>query len=286
MDQDEDDFDRALKFERQGAIDKLNPMFGEWSQRFDIVPVPYGDGGAKRAALREAMQACLDNRFHFSAEVALEIVLHLDVETVLETSETADLDNYAKAILDGLKGPDGVLLDDTQVQALTISWLDSYGRDKARFEVAIKGSPDDFLLKPVEFYEMPDKLWYPHPRNMWTDGTVDPQSDVQHYAGLRITEIMSGVKKAARHRFRTSGMTQLRAYQHSKYISSTERGFHKSRVDTGFPMHSLREWKASAEEWRKSHPQEMDEIDQILTGMREAFDPVVDLLSGRRPDGG
>jgi hypothetical protein len=55
----------------------------------------------------------------------------------LETSDTADLDNYAKSILDGLKGPDGILLDDTQVQTLIISYIDNYEREGPFFDVSI-----------------------------------------------------------------------------------------------------------------------------------------------------
>ena len=57
----------------------------------------------------------------YSHEVQLEVTLHLDVQTTLETSDTADLDNYAKAILDRLKGPRCIMFDDTQVQALGIT---------------------------------------------------------------------------------------------------------------------------------------------------------------------
>lgn len=143
------DPEAAFDYEAKGARAGLNPMFGDWQKRFDFAPVSYAAGGAKCAAFRDAIQQTLDNRFFYSSEVRLDIVLHLDVQTVLETDETADVDNYAKAILDGLKGPRGILFDDTQVQALSIYWLDSYGRDKSYFTISISGSPDDFMLKPV-----------------------------------------------------------------------------------------------------------------------------------------
>jgi hypothetical protein len=136
----------ALSMERAGSDARLNPMFGEWQHAFPFAPVPYGDGGAKRAAFRSAIQAQLQNRWIYSHEIQLEIMLNLDVQTVLETSETADLDNYAKAILDGLKGPQGIMFDDTQVQSLAISWLDTY--DVPSFAVSVRAPPDDFLLKP------------------------------------------------------------------------------------------------------------------------------------------
>ena len=276
--------DEAFEHERKGANAGLNPMFGDWQHRFDFAPISYAAGGVKRAAFREAIQAELKNRFFYTNEVRLDIVLYLDVQTVLETDETADVDNYAKAILDGLKGPNGILLDDTQVQALTIYWLDSYGRDRTYFEVSISSSPDDFMLKPVEFYEMPDGLWYPYGRRMWSDGGQEDQSDRNHYAGLLILEVMSSVKRDARHLFRKSGMDRLRAYQQGMYVSSSARGFHRSRIDEGFPMHPRRNWRAAFERWRSDHAEEITEIERIVADARDNYGNMAALLAGRLPE--
>ena len=184
--------------ERTGCDAGLNPMFGEWQHTFLFAPVPYGDGRAKRAAFRAAMQSELSNKWIYSHDIQLEITLHLDVQTILETSDTADLDNYAKAILDGLKGPEGIMLDDTQVQALVISWLDGYG--KPSFTIETKASPDYFVIKPVEFYEMPDGLWYPHSRAVWSNGGEEMLSDKANFADLSIVKLMSSVKKRDSHR--------------------------------------------------------------------------------------
>lgn len=276
--------DEALEYERKGADAGFNPMFGDWQNRFEFAPISYAAGGAKRAAFREAMQAELKNKFFYTNEVRLDIVLHLDVQTVLETDETADVDNYAKAILDGLKGRNGILFDDTQVQSLTIYWLDSYGSDRTFFDVSISGSPDDFMLKPVEFYEMPDGLWYPHGRRMWSDGGEEYQSDRNHYAGLLILELMSSVKRSARHLFRKSGMDRLRAYQRGMYLSSSARGFHRSRIDEDFSMHSLRNWRAALETWRTEHSDELVEIEQIVAALRDSYGKMAELLADHRPE--
>jgi hypothetical protein len=271
--------DEAFEHERKGADAGLNPMFGDWQHKFDFAPIPYVAGGPKRAAFRSAIQAEINNQFFYTNEIRLDIVLYLDVQTVLETDECADVDNYAKAIIDGLKGPNGILFDDTQVQALTIYWLDSYGRDQTYFEVAISASPDDFMLKPVEFYEMPDRLWYPLGRRMWSAGGQDVQSDRNHYAGLLILEMMSLVKKDARHLFRTSGMDRLRAYQSGMYLSSAARGFHKSRIDCDFLMHTRQTWRNAFEAWRKSNVDEIAEIEQIVASARQNYDKMAKLLA-------
>ena len=66
-------------------------------------------------------------------------------------------------------------------------------------------APDDFAVKPVSFYEMPDRLWYPHGVSMWTDGGIDEQPDDLHYLGLLILEAMSSVKANTRHLLRQMG---------------------------------------------------------------------------------
>jgi hypothetical protein len=273
----------AIERERKGADVGLNPMFGDWQHRFGFAPISYAAGGVKRAAFRDVIQAELKNKFFYTNEVRLDIVLYLDVQTVLETDETADVDNYAKAILDGLKGPGGILFDDTQVQALSIHWLDSYGRDQTYFEVSISSSPDDFMLKPVEFFEMPDGLWYPHSRRIWSDGGQEDLSDRDHYAGLLILEAMSSVKKTARSRFRQSGMDRLRAYQHAMYVSSSARGFHRSRIDEGFPMHSRREWREAFEAWRGEHADEIAEVETIIADVQENYEKITAALAGQLP---
>jgi hypothetical protein len=272
--------DRVIR-EREGANAGLNPMFGEWQNTFQFAPVPFGrmEDGAKRQAFRESIQSALNNRWVYSHEIHLEITLHLDVQAILETSDTADLDNYAKNILDGLKGPNGIMFDDTQVQALTISWLDGYGDPS--FTVNAKGSPDEFLLKPVEFYEMPDGLWYPHSRFVWSDGGKEALNDRNHFAGLAILEMMSSIKRRARAEMRNAGLDRLRAYQQSKYVSSSARGFHRSRLDDGFPAHPRREWQDERRKWTETNPGEIEPINEIIAKARASYEGMIDVLSGR-----
>lgn len=270
---DEMSFDEQLRLERQSANAGLNPMFGEWQHRFDFQPVPYGNGAAQRGEFRAAIQAELKNRWLYANEIHLEITLHVDVQTTLETDESADLDNYAKAILDGLKGPNGIMIDDTQVQALTISWIDAYG--PPAFTIEAKGSPDDFVQKPQEFYEMPDGLWYPHGRYLWSQGASEPCDDFNHFVGLSIMEMMSSAKKRTRAEMRKAGANRLRAYQQGKYLSNSARGFHRSRIEGDFPLHGRRQWQTARAQWAESDPERWAEIEQMLRDMREHQDRLI-----------
>lgn len=273
-----DEFERALDIEAAGAKAGLNPMFGEWSHKFNFAPVPYGNGAAKRGEFRRLIQEDINAKWLFSAEVQLEIILYVDVQATLETDQTADLDNYAKAILDGLKGQNGVMIDDTQVQSLSISWIDTLS-DAPHFWVSIKGSPDEFVLKPQSFYEMPDGLWYPFGRMIWNDAKAVELSARDHFAGLTILEIMSSSKRQVRAQMRKAGSTRLRAYQTGKYVSTSDRGFHRSRVQGDFDLHPIKEWQNDREEWKKANPAGFTEF--LLKGVRAAFGRIVGVLSGK-----
>jgi Holliday junction resolvase RusA-like endonuclease len=228
--------EEAFEIEAAGAKAGLKPMFGEWRQQFAFAPVPHrGAGGPARAAFQAQIREALTDHFVYWGEVQLIITLYLDVQTVLETSDTADVDNYAKGILDALKGPNGILIDDTKVQALTVSWIDSH---ETYFEVEIRSSPDDFMIKPVGFYEMPDGLY-------WDKAGPVSATDMDMFAGLTISEMMAGGKKHMRHVLRQAGMTRLKAGQATSPIETQLRGFHRSRLfDAGYELVGLADWRA------------------------------------------
>lgn len=248
----------------------LSPLFGKWSHTFSFAPVPHADGGSKLRVFQDKIQeATLGLKWLYSHEVRVEIVLFLDVQSTLETSNTADLDNYAKAILDGLKGADGIMFDDTQVQSLTISWVDSI--DGSKFCVSTHSSPDDFMLKPVEFYEMPDGLWYPQSRLVWDEGAGRSVRDIDHYFELGIVELMSSVKKRYRHALRRAGSDRLGAYQNSLLLSTKKRGFHRSRVGSDFKIHTQSDWKDRRNGWRISNSEEANDLDMQIQNLERSY---------------
>lgn len=273
--------DEAFETEAAGAKAGLNPMFGEWSQRFDFAPVPHrGTGGPVRQAFKETIRAELTNKFVFWGEVQVVITLYLDVQTVLETSETADVDNYAKAILDALKGPEGIIIDDTQVQALTISWIDSH---KTYFEVEVRGSVDDFFTKPLRFFEMPDGLFYPQPTHAWDPAGSKPYTDFDHFAGLTITEMMAGSKRHIRHVLRQAGQTRLEASRNSTYFETQLRGFHRSRLaDTGYELVAIADWRARRTAWADQDQEKSKFLTEMAEGHRASMNNLAAALAAMK----
>lgn len=271
--------DEAIERERDGAAAGLSPMFGEWRQRFALTPVPYSAGGAKRAEFRNALRSALSNQFLFTGEVKVAIGLGLDAQTVLETSDTADLDNYAKCILDGIKGNDGIIIDDSQIQSLTIYWIGNNDRESSHFLIEINSHPDSFSLKPVSFYEMPDRLWYPLSKNFNGPEKIETIGIGQFFAILMVLEKMIREKLALRHALRQSGERRFRSFYHSMRIAPSIHGFHKSRIDSQFSMHERKEWKAQIEEWRRQNPNDAAKFDEWADGFRNRSDGLEDAIS-------
>jgi len=234
------------EIEAEGHKKGLNPMMGVFTRRFSLLPIPYGN--SKREEFVAEIRAQLgDVHYVFTGSVKLEITLFFDEQTRLETSRTADLDNYAKLMCDALKGSEGLLIDDSQIQCLTISWIDTL--DSPCFEIEVDGDPDEFAMKPVVLYEMSDGLFYPFPgltkveeKQLKTRSTQSEQATLLDLFSM-LDRMVQRVHKI-RHAQRESGLDSQGAYFKALPLSPLIQGFHKSRVvESGFPLVYKTEWK-------------------------------------------
>ena len=254
--------------ESKGAENGVNPFFGEWRQRFRFSPVASTAKPERRQNFRQRIQEAIGCSFYFTDEVKVEITLHIDEQRIRETDQTADLDNFAKCILDCLKGKNGILIDDCQIQSLHISWIDIYD-DNEWFEVEIRGHPDEFLLRDVVLYEMPDKLWYPLSNHSWDNGEALPVNEVTRLAGPLILEAMTDFSRKLRSKMRATGLSRMQAYRKSKYHSTGARGFHKSRVEGEFDLVPMKKWKADIAELSESGDEKAKSVATLLHEFKE-----------------
>lgn len=234
--------DEYFKIEARLAAEGINPMFGEWRQKFNMEPVSYSNKGAAKLAFKQTIREHLHNKFVFVGQVQVTITLYLEEEKMLETPAYGDLDNYAKQLLDSLKGKGRLIIDDCQVQRLDISWIDV--PHSPRFEVEFKSSPDDFLPEPLTLYEMPDGLYYPLSTQAWTqEGLIELRPSQQR----KLTETLAHTTRTSknlRHTLRQGGVPQFRTFQTGKYVSPILMGFHHSRiVDSGYDIKRRSSWE-------------------------------------------
>lgn len=253
--------------ESAGANRGVNPFFGEWRRKFDFSPVPHTANGARRQTFRERLQSEIGCSYYFTDEVKAEITLHIDEQRFRETDQTADVDNFAKCILDCIKGKNGILIDDCQIQSLHVSWIDIYDEHEW-FEIEIRGHPDEFLLRDVSLYEMPDGLWYPLSNNTWDAGISRPLDEISTLSGPLILEAMTDFSRKFRAKLRVAGLNRIQAYREARYHASGARGFHKSRVEGEFNLVPMSEWRTRISELASQADERMKSVHSTLVEFR------------------
>ncbi len=102
-------------------------------------------GPVSQQARREAKQAFKNQlqaltakeEFIFTGDerVGIEWAIHQHVR--YETDRAADVDNILKPLVDALAGPQGIMLDDNQVQAISCHWVDCFHIDVEHLRITV-----------------------------------------------------------------------------------------------------------------------------------------------------
>ncbi|HAS6887689.1 TPA: RusA family crossover junction endodeoxyribonuclease, partial [Vibrio parahaemolyticus] len=141
-----------------------------------------------------------------------------------ETSTSADIDNIIKPLLDAFCGPEGIMIDDNQVQSVTCNWIDYHNTEKERLVVTVKYIPDDIVIKEGLFFvDVGDNLYMP----------------LFDYLTPEIKKLMLSMYEKmvdARNQMMEAGLD----YYSTKGIMSVQRVFHKGRLE-GFVLKSKEE---------------------------------------------
>lgn len=110
-------------------------------------------------SLREAVRAATVGVYTHDVEVTL--IWYISESLRYQTHLVADLDNVMKPILDAVTGPDGVLVDDNQIQSIRASWMD-VGSPVGGFDLTFNAlNPDDYTRRTgLSFVEFaPDRCY-------------------------------------------------------------------------------------------------------------------------------
>jgi Holliday junction resolvase RusA-like endonuclease len=159
--------------------------------------------------------------FLLTGEVKLDIEWMIHEQDRHETPRSPDLDNILKPMLDALQGPDGVMVNDSQVQEISCRWIDWTSREQ-RFDLRIRYIEDEWAEKEgLMFVRMTANLCLPLDRTL-------PAATL-----LKILEV-SEQQFAARQQM----LTATGDYYTANRVMSVRRPFHISRV-TGFSTIAL-----------------------------------------------
>ena len=230
------------RIEDRGVKEGINPRFGHWFQTFKIEPISFQNKGNLKKEFSKKVQSMIEPNYVFYGDVRVTITLYLNEQKVDENPQYGDLDNYAKLILDSIKGVNGVLIDDCQAHSFSISWIDTPG--DSYFEISVDGRPDDFIQKPLKLYEMPDKKFYPVSAYSWTQEGLIKSSPEAISRLLSHLKVMIMTVKKTKHEFRQGGMKSIEAYRNTKFGMPCLLGFHRSAVEnSGFELVKISDWE-------------------------------------------
>lgn len=181
-----------------------------------------GSPSAKRKLRQLVRDQIAGAQYLLSGEVECCITLRLHEKERYEGLFSPDVDNILKPLLDALCGPEGILVNDCQVQSVKCSWLD-WTRTDHSLLFQIRHEPDAWIPKgDLVWVEICDKLCMP----LNTD--VKPEAQKVILAAWRKTF-------STRNELLERGVDYYSALR----IMPLQRPFYKARLN-GFRVISLR----------------------------------------------
>ena len=109
-----------------------------------------------KKALKKALTQLTETaEWVFTGDVSVTIEWTVDRVWRHENHKVPDLDNIVKPVLDGLVGPSGIILDDTQVSHLEVYWISWTRTDRQHLKITIDAlDPSDRIDRPFSVVEV------------------------------------------------------------------------------------------------------------------------------------
>lgn len=194
------------------------PETGELDFRIDLAPVSVQASRAQKDVVTaEIRTQTRPVEFLISGDVSVDVEWFIQEGERYETDRAPDVDNILKPIIDAFCGPEGVLIDDCQVQSVAVHWLDSVDAesDKQAFQVRIKAhDPDAWRRKAdLTFVHLGKALCFPISGGMRPDALRMVLDTLSRALDLRATLLKEGIPRSE-----------------ARSAMPIQRLFHKSRL--------------------------------------------------------
>ncbi len=214
---------------KENYVHNLNepPEYGELTMSFSLEPVSLQSSSIKREFVKSQIKNKTQSiKYLLSGDVKIEIQWLLHEQQRYESPDSPDMDNIIKPILDGLSGPDGILIDDCQVQTVGSHWID-WTKKEHLINIYIKYIPDDYVMKEgLIFVNIDNNLFMPFNRN------------TPFFANMIILEQIRKMTD-----LKNKVLEKTGDYYQAKMFNSIQRVFHKSRIYGDFPTVGFEEFK-------------------------------------------
>src|SRR5216683_4528029 len=126
-----------------------------------FAPVSVGSKNKKKTIKGDIQKCVPECPYLLSGDVRMEIEWYVSARRRYEQTVHPDIDNIIKPILDALTGPQGLMIDDNQLQAVGCAWLDVPHLNET-LNVELRWSPGDYVEKEgLCFVELGTKLYFP-----------------------------------------------------------------------------------------------------------------------------
>ena len=198
------------------------PPPGILSFDVDMKPASLQSASRLRKQVRDrvAQQVQLAS-YLLSGEVEVVVTWLLHEKVRYQGVHSPDIDNILKPLLDGMTGPNGLLINDCQVQSVRCSWIDWTSQDH-RLQFEVRFSPDDWIPKAsLVWVEIRDKLCMP----LNTD--IPPE--------LQISMVDAWHKMFA---LRLEVIRATGSFEAGRYFAFVQMPFHRARLK-GFEVVTL-----------------------------------------------
>lgn len=195
--------------------------------RIPLAPVSIQSSSQSKAEFKaKVREQCAPFSFLLACDVQIEVTWHIHEQERYETDRAPDVDNILKPLLDALSGPDGVLIDDNQVQSICCSWVDWTRRDE---EISIS----------IRFYD--DEGWMPKGHFKFVQFEKGLCYPVATYFPRELQEAFVRIFEkglTARADLEKIGV----GYEEARALMPVARIFHRTRV-SDFPVITLEQFK-------------------------------------------
>lgn len=194
-----------------------------------VQPVSSQSSGARKKKVIEAIRAITSQvESILTSDVQIEIAWYINELERYETDQSADADNIIKPIVDALSGPDGLFVNDCQVQSVLSYWLD---RDKFRehIDIQLRYLSDSMFFKKesLSFVKIKDGLCFPINTSLTSEQIRAFLNIFETQISTRQTLLEKGVD-----------------VESAQYVMPIQRVFHVSRCH-GFPVMTIDDLRKS-----------------------------------------
>jgi len=205
------------------------PEFGVIEFKLSLPPVSQqASTHAKKVFISEVREITRPLEYLIDSEVQIDIDWFIHERLRWETDQSPDVDNIIKPLLDALCGPEGILIDDCQVQSIQSSWI-NWTRQDQELAIRIRFDPDHYLQKRgLSFVRMKDALCYPVPAEIREKGALQTW--------------LNSIEQMLLARCTMASLTGT--YYPARYLLPPGL-IHRSRVN-GFPVHDLAALRAQS----------------------------------------